>query len=150
MKVWKQPFLWPDKGVLNEEDLSPCRESTSIPAGWIVRGFHYFVRENHFTVFMLLGGLLVYFLCYCILWWILLFQWQRQRSLIIALASQWSLMVFLNTCWLVSSLEQHSRYSLSMVEFGIWHIVHSLDSYIPVFLKWTARQSYPVLSLKFC
>ena len=57
--------------------------------------------------------------------------------------------MFLSTCWLVSSLGQCSRCSLSMVEFGVWHIVHSLDSYMPVFLMCAARQSCPVLSLKF-
>jgi hypothetical protein len=38
---------------------------------------------------------------------------------------------------------------LSMVEFGIWQIGHSLDSYVPIFLKWAVRQSCPVWSLKF-
>jgi len=37
---------------------------------------------------------------------------------------------------------------LAMVEFGIWHIVHSLDSYMPVFLKWAARP--PTLESKIC
>jgi hypothetical protein len=59
------------------------------------------------------------------------------------------LMVFLRTCWLVSSVGQCSRCSSSVMEFGIWHIVHSLDSHMPVFLKWAARQSCPILSLKF-
>lgn len=27
------------------------------------------------------------------------------------------------------------RCSSSMVEFDVWHIVHSLDSFMPVFLK---------------
>jgi len=57
--------------------------------------------------------------------------------------------VFLSTCWSVSSLEQHSRCSSSMLEFGIWQIVHSLDSYMPIFLTRAARQSCPFLSLKF-
>jgi hypothetical protein len=34
--------------------------------------------------------------------------------------------------WSVLSLGQCSRCSSSMVEFGIWHIVHSLDSYMPI------------------
>ena len=55
------------------------------------------------------------------------------------LSSLWhpkeSLMVFLSTCWLVLSLGQCSRCSSSMPEFGIWHVVHSLDTYVPVFLK---------------
>jgi len=58
-------------------------------------------------------------------------------------------MVFLSTCWSVSSLQQCSRCSSSMLQFGIWHIVPSLGSYMPVFLKQAARQSCPVLSLKF-
>ena len=37
----------------------------------------------------------------------------------------------------------------AMLEFSIWQIVQSLDSYTPIFLKWTAKQSSPVLSLKF-
>jgi len=48
MKVWKQSFLWLDKGVLNGGDLPPCRESASVPAGCIIRGFHYFIREKSF------------------------------------------------------------------------------------------------------
>jgi len=39
--------------------------------------------------------------------------------------------VFLSTCWSESSLGQCSRFSLSMVEFGVGQIVHSLDSYMP-------------------
>ena len=58
-------------------------------------------------------------------------------------------MVFSGTCCLVSRLGQCSRCSSSMVEFGLRHIVHSLDSYIPIFLKRSSRQSCPVLSLKF-
>ena len=58
-------------------------------------------------------------------------------------------MVFLSACWSVSSLGQRSRCSSSVVESGIWQTVNSLDSYMPVFLKWAARQSCPVLSLKF-
>jgi hypothetical protein len=58
-------------------------------------------------------------------------------------------MVFLSTYSLILSLGQRSRCSSSMVEFGIWHIVHSLDSYMPFFLKWAARRSCHVLSLKF-
>jgi len=69
--------------------------------------------------------------------------------IIIALAFQYSLMVFFSICCMVSSLRQYSRCSLSMVEFGIWQIVHSLDSYVPIFLKRAVRQSYPVWSLKF-
>jgi hypothetical protein len=30
-----------------------------------------------------------------------------------------------------------------------WQIVHSLDSWMPIFLKWAARQPCSVLSLKF-
>ena len=58
-------------------------------------------------------------------------------------------MVFLSPCWSVLSLGQFGGCSLFMVEFGIWHIVHSLGSYMPLFLKWAGRQSCPVLSLKF-
>ena len=36
-----------------------------------------------------------------------------------------------------------------LVHGGIWHIMYSLDSCMPIFLKWAARQSCPVLSLKF-
>jgi hypothetical protein len=53
-------------------------------------------------------------------------------------------MVFLSTCWSVLSLGQCSRCSSSMVEFGIWHIVHSLHSYMPIELL-----DSHVLSLKF-
>jgi len=58
-------------------------------------------------------------------------------------------MVFLGTCCSVSSLGQNSRCSSSKVECGIWQTVHSLDSYMPIFLKRTASHSCPVLSLKF-
>jgi len=47
------------------------------------------------------------------------------------------------------SLGQYSRCSLSVVEFGIRQIVHSLDLYMPIFLKRASRQSCPALSLKF-
>jgi hypothetical protein len=55
----------------------------------------------------------------------------------------------LSTYCSVWDLGQYSRFTSSMVESGIWQIVHSLDSYKPVFFKWSARQSYPVLSLKY-
>jgi hypothetical protein len=55
----------------------------------------------------------------------------------------------LEPCWLVMSLRQRIRCSSSVVELGICHIVHSLDSYMPIFLKRAARQSCPVLSIKF-
>ena len=42
-----------------------------------------------------------------------------------------------------------SRCSASIMEFGIWHILRSLDSYMPIFLILAARQSCPILSLKF-
>jgi len=35
-----------------------------------------------------------------------------------------------------------------MVKFGICQTVHSLDLYMPIFLKLNYRQSHPVLSLK--
>ena len=46
-------------------------------------------------------------------------------------------------------LGQCSRCSSSMAEFDTWHIVHSLDSCMHIFLMQAARQLYPVLSLKF-
>jgi len=58
-------------------------------------------------------------------------------------------MVFLSTCWSASSLGEISRCSASVMEFGIWHIVHSLDSCMPVFLKLAARQS-SYLESKIC
>jgi hypothetical protein len=51
-------------------------------------------------------------------------------------------MVFLGICWLGNEFR-------AMLEFGIWQIVHSLDSYMPIFLKRAAKQSRPVLSLHF-
>ena len=43
--------------------------------------------------------------------------------------------MFLSACWSVSSLGQCSGCSSSVVEFRIWQTVHSLDSYMPVFLN---------------
>ena len=80
--------------------------------------------------------------CYCCSygrWW--------RIYLIISLAPQYSLMVFLSSCWLQSNLGQCWSSA-----FGKMCTVHSALTrfiYMPLFFTWAAKQSCPVLSVKF-
>lgn len=108
---------------MNGGDLPPCREPTSIPAGCIIRGFHYFVREKsflHVHVIRWISG--IFFMSLHFMVKIFLDKWiyfspllrESIRTFILALCD------FSNICEVELFLSQNNEVDESDRVFSAW------------------------------